>query len=96
MENKKVESTVVLKCKVGKVQEFKIAVSKLVNETVKEPGCEIFKIFQNNAQPDEFILWEIFRSEEALNIHMKSTHTQECFSLGLFEVVSATHHTEVL
>lgn len=95
MDNKKVESTVVLKCKTNKIQEFKIAASKLVSETVKEPGCEIFKIFQSIAQPDEFILWEIFKDEAALDIHMKSTHTQECFSLGLFEVVSATHHTEV-
>ncbi|PXV67980.1 quinol monooxygenase YgiN [Dysgonomonas alginatilytica] len=95
MDNRKVESTVILKCKTNKIQEFRIAVAKLVNETVKEPGCEIFRIFQNNAQPDEFILWEIFKDAAALDIHMKAAHTQECFSLGLFEVVSATHHTEV-
>lgn len=56
MNNGKVESTVVLKCKADKIEQFKIAVSQLVYETVKEPGCEIFKIFQNKAQPDEFIL----------------------------------------
>lgn len=96
MNNRKVESTVVLKCKTNKIKEFKMAVSKLVNETIQEPGCEIFKIFQSSVQPEEFILWEIFKDEAALDIHMKSVHTQECFSLGLFEVVSATHHAEVI
>ena len=96
MDSEKVESTVVLKCKADKIEEFKIAVSQLVHETVKESGCELFKIFQNKALPDEFILWEIFKDEVSLNLHMKSEYTQECFSLGLFEVVSATHHTEII
>lgn len=96
MDSGKVESTVVLKCKADKIEQFKVAVSQLVHETVKEPGCEIFKIFQNKAQPDEFILWEIFKDEASLDLHMKSKYTQECFSLGLFEAVSATYHTEVM
>lgn len=96
MKDQKQESTVLLKCKADKIQEFKSAVSKLVDKTVKEPGCEIFKIFQNNENPDEFILWEIFKDKESLDTHMDSEHTQECFALGLFEVVSATHHTEII
>ena len=96
MSNKKIESTVILKCKANKIEAFRVAVAKLVNETVKESGCEIFKIFQNNAQSDEFILWEIFKDEASMDIHMKAPYTQECFSLGLFEVLSATDHTEVV
>lgn len=96
IDNRKVESTVILKCKADKIEDFRTAVIKLVNETVKESGCETFKIFQNNAQPDEFILWEIFKDEAAMDIHMKMVYTQECFSLGLFEVILVTHHTEVV
>lgn len=93
--NQKIESTAILKCKADKIEEFKLAIIELVRETEKEPGCEYFKIFQSNEKPEEFILWEIFDNQEALNIHMESEHTKKCFALGLFELVSITHQTGV-
>lgn len=93
--NRKIESTAVLKCKADKIEEFKLAIIELINKTVKEPGCEYFKIFQSDEKPDEFILWEIFENQEALDIHMESAHTRKCFALGLFELACITHQTGV-
>lgn len=93
--NQKIESTAILKCKADKIDEFKLAIVELVRETIKESGCEYFKMFQSNENPEEFILWEIFNSQEALDIHMESEHTKKCFALGLFELVSIVHQTEV-
>ncbi|WP_165041393.1 putative quinol monooxygenase [Dysgonomonas sp. ZJ709] len=91
----KIESTVILKCAPNKIEEFKIAVAELIKETVKEPGCELFRIFQNNEKPDEFILWEIFTNEWAMQEHMKKEHEKKYFALGLFEPLSAIHHSEI-
>ncbi len=93
--NVKKESTVLLKCKADKIEEFKVAVKELIKETVKEPGCELFKIFQVEDKPDHFVLWEVFKNQTALDIHMESNHTKTCFALGLFDPISLTHHTEV-
>lgn len=92
---KKIESTAILNCKADKIEELKTALIELVNETVKEPGSELFRFFQNNEKPEEFVLWEIFKDQEALDLHMNSTHTQKIFALDLFELVSITHQTEV-
>lgn len=91
----KIESTVILKCKADKIEEFKTAVSEFVSETVKESGCELFKILQNRDKSDEFTLWEIFTNQESLDIHMKSLHTQKIFALGLFEMVTKINQLEV-
>ncbi|WP_165025829.1 putative quinol monooxygenase [Dysgonomonas sp. ZJ279] len=95
MKSQKVESTVILRCKKGKTAEFKNAVIKLVKETEKELGCELFRIFENKDNSEEFVLWEIFKNEEALEAHMQAAHTKECFALGLFEPISFIHHIEV-
>lgn len=95
MSTKKVESTVTLRCKIDRIDVFKDAIIKLIRETEKEPGCELFRIFQKNDIPEEFILWEIFKNNEALKVHMEAPYTKECFSLGLFEPVFSIHHTEI-
>lgn len=94
--SKKIESTVILKCKSDKIEEFKIAVKQLVDYTVRESGCELFRIFQNKEKADEFILWEIFEDEAALELHMNAEYTQACFALGLFEPVKVIHQSENL
>ena len=94
--NKKIESTVILKGEQEKIEEFKIAVAELIRETKKEPGVKVFRVFQNDLISDEFILWEVFKNQEAMDIHMESEHTKKCFSLGLFKPVSVTHHTEIV
>lgn len=94
--SKKIESTVILKCKPDKIEEFKIVVKQLIAKTVKEPGCELFRIFQNKEKADEFVLWEIFKDEKAMEIHMNAEYTQACFALGLFEPVIVIHQNENL
>ena len=93
--DRKIESTAILKCKADRIEEFKLAIVELVSKTEKEPGCEYFKIFQSDEDPEEFILWEIFNNQEALDIQIESEHTKKCFALGLFELVSIIHQTEV-
>ncbi len=41
-----------------------------MDETVKELGSVIFKLFQSREIADQFILWEIFKDQEAFDSHM--------------------------
>lgn len=93
--NHKTEATVLIKSKAGKAQELKSAILDLIEETLNEPGCELFKVFQHKANPEEFTLWEIFSNPAALKEHMDKSYTQQFFSLGLTESISASHHVQL-
>lgn len=93
--DKKIEATVFIQSKQGKSDELKKAIADLITETVKEPGCLIFKVFQNKVNPEEFILWEIFNNQSSMDAHMEKDYTKAYFSLNLVESSSATSHTEI-
>lgn len=94
MSNKS-EATVLIKVKPGKEAELKTAVLALIKETLKEPGCELFKVFQNKEEPQEFILWEVFTRATDLQQHMEKPYTQEYFALDLVESTVAIQHLEL-
>ena len=91
----KTEATVLIQSKAGKAEELKAAMQELIDETLKEPGCELFKIFQHDGNPEAFTLWEIFSNPSALTEHMDKSYTQKFFSLGLTESLSAIHHAQL-
>ncbi|PHI29416.1 putative quinol monooxygenase [Budvicia aquatica] len=91
----KTEATVLIQAKAGKAEELKSAMQELIDETLKEPGCELFKIFQHDGNPEAFTLWEIFSNPSALKEHMDKSYTQKFFSLGLTEPLSAIHHAQL-
>ncbi|MFC0225475.1 putative quinol monooxygenase [Serratia aquatilis] len=91
----KAEATALIKSKPGKAAELKTAILELIEETVKEPGCELFKVFQNDTNPEEFTLWEIFSTPSALKEHLEKSYTQKFFSLELTASVSAIHHSQL-
>lgn len=93
--NPKVEATALIKSKPGKANVLKAALLDLIEETLKEPGCELFKIFQHDADPEALTLWEIFSSQAALTAHLQQSYTQKFFALELTESISVTHHRAV-
>lgn len=93
--NKKIETTAFIKSKPGRSEELKAAILDLIEETLKESECEIFKVFQSHEDPEEFILWEVFATPSALQEHMEKSYTKKYFSLNLAETTSAIHHAEL-
>ncbi|RKH67888.1 putative quinol monooxygenase [Corallococcus llansteffanensis] len=83
MSDERVEMTAFITAKPGKEVEIKAALNKLVTETVKEPGCVLFRILEDLENPGRFVLWEIFQNRDALRVHMELEHTRNYFSLGL-------------
>lgn len=54
---------------------------KLVTETRKEEGCLVYEFFQDIENPCVVTMIESWTTQEALDLHLKSEHIKEFFSL---------------
>ena len=71
----------------SKLLQTKKALYKLCEETLKEPGCNLFTLHQCNKDENCFLLWERFDNEEAFKQHFNEQHTKDYIALDLTEVV---------
>ncbi len=58
------------------LQKTKNALSQLVEDTLKEPGCIRFEILQQQDKPQCFTLWECWTDDDALKAHFAAPHTK--------------------
>lgn len=93
--SEKVAMTAFIKAAPGQAAPLKQAIEELIEKTLEEPGCEIFKVFQCDEDPEQFVLWEIFTDQAALQEHMAKDYTKKYFSLGLALETTATRHSEL-
>lgn len=56
------------------IEEFKAATIANHTGSLKEPGIYRFDVLQNEGKPEEFILYEIYESEEATLTHKETMH----------------------
>lgn len=59
------------------VNDFKNAILKNRNQSIKEPGVLRFDVLVNKEKPSEFLLFEVYRSEKAAEDHKKTAHYLE-------------------
>lgn len=59
----------------------------LERETQSEDGCLHFSLYASNRERGEFILWEKWKSKEALDIHFQQVHTKKLVGKGITEIV---------
>src|SRR5687768_13627815 len=90
--NQRLEMTAIITARPGTGGELRQRLSQLVAETVKEPGCLEFRVFETIEQPDQFVLWEIFASQEALRAHLDTSYTKAYFASGLVERTQVIRH----
>ena len=83
MSDERVEMTAIITAKPEQREQLKEALRRVVAETVKEPGCIEFRIFESLEQPDKFVLWEVFANRQALRDHIAKDYTQHYFASGL-------------
>ncbi len=62
--------------KKGMVKELKQALLSLIEDTLKEPGCIAFELWEDLENPNSFVMYERFISKQALNAHVKSPYVQ--------------------
>ncbi len=59
------------------IEDFSEAIIKNHKGTVKEPGNLRFDVLQNADDPSKFLIYEVFKSEEAVAAHKKTAHYLE-------------------
>lgn len=60
--------------KSDKIEDFKRAAIENHVNSIQESGILRFDIIQNEAEPDKFILYEAYESEEAIALHKTTKH----------------------
>jgi quinol monooxygenase YgiN len=48
--------------------------------TLAEPGCEIFYQTRKKDEPNTLVFFEVFKSKEALDVHMQAAYTKNFFT----------------
>lgn len=70
-----------LSIKSEKTDQFLQAAGKIIEETRKEPGCLIYILYQSCFKPvNEFIFYEEYKDQKALDFHNGSAYLNEFFS----------------
>ena len=66
--------TVVLSIDPARLGEFHLAMGENAANARLEPGCRRFEIQQVLERPAEFVLWEVYDDQAALEAHYQTAH----------------------
>ncbi|PRY20930.1 quinol monooxygenase YgiN [Aliiruegeria haliotis] len=70
--------TVIFRTAPGAMEAFlPLMRANAATSLAEEPGCRVFDVCTDPSRPDEVFLYEIYDSEEAFQIHLKSAHFLE-------------------
>ncbi|HET7680083.1 MAG TPA: putative quinol monooxygenase [Xanthobacteraceae bacterium] len=65
------------------VEQLRPVLLELAAQSRKENGCNAYKIFQSQSDPLEFVCYESWASDAALDAHLTTPHVQQAFAQGL-------------
>jgi quinol monooxygenase YgiN len=63
--------------------QLKPVLLALAEASRKEDGCNAYKVFQSQTNPLEFVCYESWASDAALEKHMTTRHVAKAFETGL-------------
>ncbi len=76
-QNEQIYLTATFVVKAAKIEEAKKLLQELVVGSNQEEGCLYYQLFQDNAQPQKFVIIEHWLSKTALDLHATSKHLLE-------------------
>ena len=56
------------------VEAFKAAITENARNSIREPGILRFDVLQQDDDPTRFVLYEVYRSQEAVASHRETAH----------------------
>src|SRR5688572_16757748 len=71
--------SVEFKVKKGKEKEFEEAFKPCLEATRKEPGCVAYYLNLDPDHPQTYVMYEQFKSLDAVREHIKAKHTETLF-----------------
>ncbi len=63
----------------GKEEELKQHLLSLTAPTLAEPGCLTYELYQSPEKKNEFMRYEVWRNDEALELHKATPHLRASF-----------------
>ncbi|MCL4708924.1 antibiotic biosynthesis monooxygenase [bacterium] len=66
---------------VGKEEEMKNHLLSLTAPTLAEAGCLTYDLYQSPEKKNEFMRYEVWRNDEALELHKMMPHLKASFEL---------------
>jgi quinol monooxygenase YgiN len=58
------------------------ALRALVPQSRREPGCIQYDLHEHTTKPDVFVMYEIWKDQEALDAHVSSNHFQSFLTVA--------------
>ena len=69
--------------------ELREHLAAMVEPTRAEEGCEEYRVVTSNDDPRTFLLFEIYRDEEAFQAHAASPHFEEHIRNGAWDLLES-------
>lgn len=63
--------------KPGQMEELEGHLQAMIGPTLAEEGCEMYRVVNSKDDPATFVLFEIYRDEDAFKAHASSSHFEE-------------------
>ena len=72
-----------LRARPDTVERLMPVIMELAAQSENEDGCNAYKVFQNQSDPLDFVLYETWRDQASLDAHLTTPHVQQAFAQGL-------------
>ncbi len=72
-----------LRAKAETVEQLKQVLFDLSSASSKEDGCHSYKVFLNQSDPLDLVLYETWRDQASVDAHLTTAHVQQAFAKGL-------------
>jgi quinol monooxygenase YgiN len=66
-----------------RITQLKAVLLELAAQSRKENGCTGYEVLQNPSEAVDFVVYEAWAAEAALNAHMTTAHVERAFAEGV-------------
>ena len=77
------------------IEAFKKKTAGLIQKTRKEKGCLFYGLFQDVSSPGEFLFYEEYANQDAMETHFKSEYL-ETFRISINSMQSKEKVVEII
>jgi quinol monooxygenase YgiN len=71
--------TALMKAKEGNAGDLAKVIKDFGPKFLKDPGCQMYKVVKRLDDPNQFLFYEQYETEEALKFHSSAPHFKEMF-----------------
>ena len=75
--------------KPDQIAELTRHLESMVGPTNAEEGCELYRVVNSNDDPATFVLFELYRDEDAFKAHAASDHFEEHIRNGAWDCLES-------